>query len=294
MTMRDPASPANPAAPAPSTAGRADPAPAAAAPRPHGGDLAAACARFGGAEADWLDLSTGVNPVAYPFTPPPAAAWARLPGAAARARFEQAARAAYAAHPDAALAPAAGAQALIQAAPLLAEPGVAAVVSPTYNEYAAAFVAAGWRVRAAPSLDAAAGADAIVICNPNNPDGRRVAPEAVLAVAAGARLVLADESFADVAPELSVAPLLGAGRAPQVMALRSFGKFYGLAGARLGVAIGAPALIARLSERLGPWAASGPALAIGAEALADAGWAAAARARLAADAARLDGIAAAA
>ncbi len=72
--------------------------------------------------------------------------------------------------------------------------------------------------------------------------------------------------------------------------LKSFGKFWGLAGLRLGFAIGAPDLIARLAARLGPWAVSGPALAIGRVALRDTAWAQDTRARLVKDAARLDGV----
>jgi len=73
--------------------------------------------------------------------------------------------------------------------------------------------------------------------------------------------------------------------------LRSFGKFHGLAGLRLGFAVTAEAGLAEgLRRGFGPWAVSGPALAIGAAALADDAWAEANRARLAADQARLVGV----
>ena len=79
-----------------------------------------------------------------------------------------------------------------------------------------------------------------------------------------------------------------------MIVLRSFGKFYGLAGLRLGFALGAAAEIAPLAELAGPWPASGPALAAGSAALPDAGWRAATLARLADEAPRLDRLAAAA
>ena len=74
--------------------------------------------------------------------------------------------------------------------------------------------------------------------------------------------------------------------------LRSFGKFYGLPGLRLGFALGPPSEIEALAALAGPWPVSGPALALGAAALADTAWAAATRARLAAEAPRLDALAA--
>ena len=75
-----------------------------------------------------------------------------------------------------------------------------------------------------------------------------------------------------------------------VVVLRSFGKFFGLAGMRLGFALAAPALAARLRAALGPWAVSGPALAVGAKALADLAWIGADARRLAKAAKRLDAV----
>jgi cobalamin biosynthesis protein CobC len=76
--------------------------------------------------------------------------------------------------------------------------------------------------------------------------------------------------------------------------LRSFGKFFGLAGLRLGFALAAPDMARRLRAQLGPWAVSGPALAIGTQALADRAWIEDTRRRLADGIARLDKILAAA
>ena len=72
--------------------------------------------------------------------------------------------------------------------------------------------------------------------------------------------------------------------------LKSFGKFWGLAGVRLGFAIGDPEMIDKLRDMLGPWAVSGPALKIGTQALLDNSWAENARTRLTRDATRLDQI----
>ncbi len=257
--------------------------------RDHGGDLGAARARFGGDAAEWIDLSTGINRIPWPVPALPEAVWRDLPGAAAMAACAEAARRAYGVAPGAAVLPVAGAQAAIRLLPRLRPPGRAAVLGPTYNEHAAAFAAEGWRVAEAATPDALAGADAATVVNPNNPDGRRTDPEALLALAERVGLLIVDESFADVDPALS---LCGRAGRPGLVILRSFGKFHGLAGARLGFAVGAAADIARLAALDGPWAVSGPALALGAAALADAAWAEATRARLGADAARLDRLAA--
>ncbi len=254
----------------------------------HGGDLAAAMARFGGAAEDWIDLSTGINRAPWPVPPLPERVWRDLPGVEAETRCADAAREAWGVAPEAAILPVAGAQAAIRLAPRLRAPGRAAILSPTYNEHAAAFRAEGWRVSEPKAADALAGADAAVVVNPNNPDGRRCAPEALLALADRVGLLVVDESFADVDPGLSLCA--AAGR-PGLLVLRSFGKFHGLAGARLGFAVGAAEEIGALRALAGPWAVSGPALALGAEALADRGWAEATRARLRDDAARLDALA---
>lgn len=258
--------------------------------RDHGGDLAAAIARFGGTPADWLDLSTGINRVPWPMPPLPAVALRALPGAAEVAACAAAARAAYGAAPDLACLPVAGAQAAIQLVPRLRPAGRAGVLSPTYNEHAAAFATAGWQVTPVPDLADLAGFDAAVVVNPNNPDGRRWPPARILGLADSNGLVIVDESFADEDPSLSVCPALRPG--DPVLVLRSFGKFFGLAGLRLGFALGPEPEIARLRAAAGPWGVSGPALHAGTLALADTAWAQATRARFVTDAARLDRLAA--
>lgn len=260
-----------------------------AATRDHGGDLNRAIAEYGGRREDWLDLSTGVNAHPYPFAPPPPAAFARLPDQGDLDALLRAAAVHYRLAAAASLCAAPGAQALIQLLPRLRAPGEVRIVSPTYNEHAAAFEAAGWRVTPVADLEATRGAEAAVVVNPNNPDGRAWRPAAVRAAAASTGLMIVDESFVDADPTVSTAPSLGA---PGLVALRSFGKFFGLAGVRLGFALGAAEEVGALAAMLGPWAVSGPALAIGAQALADLDWAAAERERAAARAARFDAMAA--
>lgn len=233
--------------------------------RDHGGDIDKAASRFG--RADWIDLSTGINRRPWPAGPLSPHALTALPTRADTARLCAAAAARFGSPPDQVL-PLAGASAAIQLLPHVLAGRRAAVLSPTYNEHAASLRAAGWAVAEPSDPAALEGADLAVIVNPNNPDGREFTPAQIAAVAATVGHLVVDESFADPRPDLSVATA----RPDNVTALRSFGKFWGLAGLRLGFAIAAPDLLTRLAERAGPWSVSGPALEIGAQALADADW----------------------
>ncbi|WP_370576963.1 threonine-phosphate decarboxylase CobD [Paracoccus sp. PAR01] len=253
------------------------------AKRDHGGDLDRAKRVYGA--GDWLDLSTGINPVPYPVPALPASAWTALPVAEDMAALLAAARAAYAT--SAAVVALAGAQAAIQIVPRLRAPGKARVLAPTYNEHGAALHAQGWEVTEVATLQELAGADLAVLVNPNNPDGQRHDPAQLLRLAARVGLLVVDESFADPETQLSLAPLLGEGT-PNLLVLRSFGKFYGLAGLRLGFALAEAWLAAKIAALAGPWAVSGPAIAIGKAALGDRDWQACTRQRLDLDALRLD------
>lgn len=212
--------------------------------------------------------------------------WTALPTVAATARLLTAAGAAY--QSQAPILAVAGAQAAIQLIPRLSAPARARILTPTYNEHGAAFRNAGWQVDEVATLAALEGADLAVVVNPNNPDGREHAPEDLLRLTTRVGRLVVDESFADARPDLSLAPKAGQGR---LVVLRSFGKFYGLAGVRLGFILGSEADIATLAEIAGPWPVSGPAIAIGTAALSDRSWAEATVARLRADAARLDRLA---
>ncbi len=247
----------------------------------HGGGIDAAAARFGGTRADWLDLSTGINPVPFPLPPLPPDAWTALPDRAAADALEQAARRLWAVPDGAAVLAAPGASALIARLPALATPARVAIPAPSYNEHARAFRLAGWQV-----LPDGPG-EARVVVHPNNPDGRLWTPGTAAEGLAPGGLLVVDESFAEGAVLPGLLTRTG------TLVLKSLGKFWGLAGLRLGFALGDPALIARLAAMLGPWPVSGPALAIGRAALEDRAWADATRARLAQDAARLDALMAA-
>ncbi len=258
----------------------------------HGGDLDGARLAFPHAPKPWVDLSTGINPWPYPLPPIPADAWSRLPARGAEEGLRDAAAACYGAPSTANVAAASGSQALIQLLPRLRAPGTVAVLTPTYAEHAACWAGAGHDVREVSGLDALAdgeAADVVIVVNPNNPDGRILSVAALLGLAerqaARGGWLVVDEAFADADPAASVA---GFADQPGLVVLRSFGKFFGLAGLRLGIALCEPDLAARLRSAIGPWAVSGPGLAVATAALADRGWIDATRLRLAAAAAALD------
>mgnify|MGYP000126035800 CR=1 FL=1 len=245
------------------------------APVPHGGDLERARRRFGEPDAGWLDLSTGMNPWPWPVPALDPAVFHDLPDAGREARVAAAARAYYGAPEGAGTVLAPGSQMLIQLLPLVLPPGRVAVVHPTYGEHARCWALAGHDVVLIDDpADMPGDACALVLANPNNPDGRRWAPETLVDRAATmgcrAALMVVDEAFADVAPGASVAPWTA--DTDRLLVLRSFGKFFGLAGLRLGVALGAPRWTGALAQRLGRWAVSGPALAVAERAYADTAW----------------------
>ncbi len=242
--------------------------------RDHGGNLSAAVARFGGDREGWIDLSTGINPAPYPVAGLTARDWAALPDQAELDQLIAAARQFWNVPQSAAILPAPGASALIASVPAQAPASQVEITPPTYNEHAAAFANHGWQV-----TDQGPHA-ARVLVHPNNPDGRLWSAKDVTAP-----LTVIDESFCDICPDRS---LIHLAEQPGVIVLKSFGKFWGLAGLRLGFAIGQPELITPLRNWQGPWAVSGPALRIGAQALQDQDWANATRQQLAADCQRLD------
>jgi cobalamin biosynthetic protein CobC len=247
---------------------------------------------FPDAPEPFIDLSTGINPHSYPLLQLSSDLFARLPEPAALARLVGVAARAYGApSPDHVVA-APGTQILLPLVAGLVPPGRAAVLGPTYAEHLRVAALAGHDAQEVTELGKLAQADLAIVVNPNNPDGRIVGRDALLALADRLRsrggLLVVDEAFADVAAaDISLA---GDAARGNMVVLRSFGKFFGLAGLRLGFALAAPDLAARLAAALGPWAVSGPAIAIGEIALADHMWANATRALLTREAQRLDEI----
>jgi cobalamin biosynthetic protein CobC len=256
------------------------------APLQHGGQPPVGAAEDG---SDWLDLSTGIAPSAYPFTPPPAQAWRSLP----RQAEEQAALTAAACYfgltGEEEICSGPGSQALLQLLPRLLPTAPAAVLAPTYNEHAHRWSVAGHKVEEIPAIaDLSGPCRYLVVVNPNNPSGAIQGREELLRLAdemaAREGYLIVDEAFCDLRPDVSVAP--EAGR-PGLLVLRSFGKFFGLAGLRLGFLLGPAPLISSVRQHLGPWPVNGPALDVAAQAYDDRAWIAGHRKALAEQAEKL-------
>lgn len=256
----------------------------------HGGNLDWAERVFGRPDAPWIDLSTGINPWPYSFSKIPASAWQDLPTKAAESDLRSKAANQYLVTGPECVASAPGSQALIQLLPRLRRASKVAIFSPTYGEHKAAWLAAGHtviEVRDEAEIDD--NVDVVVVTNPNNPDGRIIDRERLLALhqrlqPRGGWLVV-DEAFGDVDEAVSLAPACGR---DGLIVLRSFGKFFGLAGVRLGFALTSAALAAEVMAAFGPWAVSGPAIHIATEAFDDKAWQAETLARLTQTVSRLD------
>lgn len=258
----------------------------------HGGSLGRARALFPNAVLPFVDLSTGINPHSYPLFGLPATTLSRLPEAARAHDLVEVAASAYGAPSPINVVAAPGTQILLPRVASLIAPGKALVLGPTYAEHARAAAIAGHAVTEVDDFAALAGADLAIVVNPNNPDGRVIERDRLLALAAGMRakvgLLVVDEAFMDVGPRQH--SLAGDVEQGGIVVLRSFGKFFGLAGLRLGFALSDAATIKRLDMQFGPWAVAGPALEYGIRALADTGWQDAMRAFLTDASTRLDAL----
>jgi cobalamin biosynthesis protein CobC len=256
----------------------------------HGGRLREAAAHYNIPLADWLDLSTGINPEPWPVPALPASVWQRLPES--DDGLESAA-AAYYGNPN--LLPVAGSQAAIQWLPALLPRAVVACISPIYSEHPQAWQRAGHRLRflqnAMLPRALAAATPYVLFCNPNNPTADRhphdVALDAAHQLKKRGGWLIVDEAFIDATPADSLTPLAGTEAAPNLIVFRSLGKFFGLAGARVGFVFAAPDLLGKMNEAMGPWTLSGPSREVARLALLDSNWQAAARPRLLAASERL-------
>jgi cobalamin biosynthetic protein CobC len=249
----------------------------------HGGRMGEAAAMFPNAPLPWIDLSTGINPHAWEGKRADFAALQRLPDPEETARLEAAAAASFGVDPDC-LAAIPGAESGLRLLPRLTDAPSVGILSPTYGGHAEAWHAAERTVHIAASLGAMPDVSALVIVNPNNPDGRQIRPDTLTGLVTESRLLIVDESFGEVTPELSVA----AQAHDRLIVLRSFGKFFGLAGVRLGFIVAGPGIIAGVRAAFGDWPVSAEAIAAGTKAYADMHWAEHTRARLQADCLRLD------
>ncbi|WP_116810797.1 threonine-phosphate decarboxylase CobD [Steroidobacter cummioxidans] len=261
----------------------------------HGGRLCVARTLFPDVPQPWIDLSTGINPSSYPAPRASARERNRLPEPTELAKLEVVAAMAFGIDDPARVVATGGTENALRLVPYLLKTAAAAIAGPTYGSHADAWLRAGVRTEivADSDLDSrAAGSVAMTVVNPNNPDGRLLSQDRLQtlhdSLQANAGVLIVDEAFGELEPQHSVASLAGTNRAPRMIVLRSFGKFYGLAGVRLGFVIASPAIATQLRRLLGDWPVSADALRAGLAAYADEAWAEKTRARLHRAAQRLD------
>ncbi len=237
----------------------------------HGGRLRKAAQQYGIAEGDWLDLSTGINPNGWPVPAVPDDIWQRLPqdddelNAAAQAYYGT---------PH--LLAVAGSQAAIQCLPMLRPPAQVALVAPSYTEHSHAWQRHSHQVisvAATDILQTGATAQVVIIVNPNNPTGKFFGLDELLRLhsqlAARGGWLVVDEAFMDATPEHSLASICPR---PGLIVLRSLGKFFGLAGARVGFVLAEQAVLQPLAELLGPWPIAAPSRHVATLAMRDTAW----------------------
>jgi cobalamin biosynthesis protein CobC len=261
----------------------------------HGGRLGVARSLFPHVPQPWVDLSTGINPRCYPAPRASQRSRNRLPEPTELAHLEALAAEAFAVDDPLRVVATAGTECALRLLPQLVNLQAAVIVGPTYGSHADAWTRAGALTQTIALDDLhsqAARAVALTIVNPNNPDGRIVERARLLelhdVLDAHGGMLIVDEAFADVAPEISVAAEAGTAVARQLVVLRSFGKFFGLAGLRLGFIVASPPLAAAIRGLIGEWPVSSDAIAAGLAAYADRRWIDRERASLQNTARRLD------
>ena len=244
----------------------------------HGGRLDDAARLYPDAPLPWIDLSTGINPHAWQPPSSVVVDWGRLPSVTGLRELERSAATFFGATPSQVVA-VPGTEIALRMLRHVGMPAPYHYVEPAYRTHAAAF---------ADSVpiglaDVPSKTGTLLLANPNNPDGRRLAPRDIAALAAD-RWLIVDEAFADCDPAWSVVPHLPG----NTIVLRSFGKFFGLAGVRLGFMVGPDAIVARARAMLGDWPVSAAAVAWGTAAYRDADWIAETRVRLTEEVGALD------
>lgn len=256
----------------------------------HGGRLSEAQRRYPQAPRPWLDLSTGINPEPWPGISRRVFDWHRLPDEAALHTLEAVAAARFGARGPQVLA-LPGTEFGLRGLAALGLPAPFRHVWPGYRTHAEALPGSA-PIPFESLLAQARLGGTIVLANPSNPDGRLVQPAELVvltkALVKARGWLVVDEAFVDAHAGSSIIPLLD-GTEP-VIVTRSFGKFFGLAGVRLGFAVGPAAIIARWRNIVGSWPLSAAAIAIGAAAYADADWIATTRNALFERAAALDSV----
>ena len=245
----------------------------------HGGQLQKVALQYNIAPNQWLDLSTGIAPFNYPIPKIPEKLYQALPQVSneltvVAQRYYNADN----------LLVTNGSQAIIKLLPTLwreqnKHSRTAYLPEQGYKEHALAWQMAGfslcWYQDKLPELSKIENNAVLIVINPNNPTGQ-LYPKSVLLkyqkkLAENNGLLVIDEAFIDVIKN-SQSMTNTINNYKNTLVLRSFGKFFGLAGIRIGFLIADQTWLENFSENLGPWQVNSPAQFIAQQALADYNW----------------------
>ena len=241
----------------------------------HGGQLNVYAQHYGISQALWLDLSTGINPGGYFKSDVPDNVLRDLPHD--DDGLQQAASDYYGSD---ALLMVPGSSWAIQNLPqvlLKHRPSINKVLLPQlgYSEHQQAWLASGVMAEfysGTPSAAQLKTCDVCVLINPNNPSTHLLSKDTVLNIAQQLQQhsawLIVDEAFLDTRPCNSVT----GENEENTIVLRSLGKFFGLAGLRVGSVIACDSILTHLNSLLPPWALSHPARFIAKHALQDTVW----------------------
>jgi len=232
----------------------------------HGGDIDLAIKKYGGEREDWIDLSTGINGASYPWQESINVQLRNLPSNKILMQLEKVAARAYKIAESADTAAVSGAQQIINLLPLcLKSCNSVAILGPTYNEYEKAFKRSGTKTKTVSETSKLSCSDIAIIVNPNNPTGKVIADETLAGLSKKVRILILDESFKMFSSRRTL-------NFSNIIQINSLGKFFGLAGVRLGFVSGPSEFIKTVKEMLGPWPVSSLAAEIGIVALNDKVW----------------------
>ena len=233
----------------------------------HGGDLDIALKKYGGHLNDWLDLSTGINRISYPWKFKNDILLQNLPRKKTIENLSLAASKTLRMDKGNLTLSVAGAQSAIQFLPLLFKhKDSVKILSPTYNEYENCFRNFGFNIEKVYNFSDLNAAQIAVIVNPNNPTGKLYTDQELETLSENVEFLIIDQSFHSISSR-KIQRLK-----KNMIRINSFGKFFGLAGIRLGFVSGPAKLIKSLEKLVGPWQVSNLALNIGMQALTDNKW----------------------
>ena len=235
----------------------------------HGGDLDKAINCYGGEKYQWIDLSTGINPEPYPIPRLEISDWKNLPTLTEIQSLEKIIKSKLQTSSEIVLVP--GAQSAINFLPFLLKKKKVKILSPTYNEYQFCFQNAGWDVHFCKKFNQLFDSEVVIIVNPNNPDGKIYDVKDLIKLSKSVEQLIVDESFIDSSLCKSVISGIDSDTS-NIIVIRSFGKFFGLAGMRLGFIISNSKINKKFKNSLGPWPISKMAIKIASKAFQDETW----------------------